>query len=117
MTKIVIADDSATARMVTKRCLEIAGYHEATFLEAATGAEALEIAKNNQVDLLVTDLNMPEMDGLSLLKRIKASPKLADLPVLVISSLGNPAKEIELKQRGAFAVLSKPISPASLASV
>jgi len=114
---IIIADDSATARMVTKRCLEIAGYEGVIFLEAKNGLEALEIAKSNSADLLVTDLNMPEMDGSTLLKRVKASPKTTDLPVLVVSSLTNSAKEAELLALGAFAVLSKPVSPASLSSV
>lgn len=114
---IIIADDSATARMVTRRCLEIAGFQGAMFLEARNGSEALELAKNNPVDLLVTDLNMPEMDGQSLLRRVKASPKLVDVPVLVISSLSNPAKEAELRQMGAFGVLSKPITPAGLVGV
>ncbi|MCX6640567.1 MAG: response regulator [bacterium] len=114
---IIIADDSATARMVTKRCLEIAGYQQAIFLEARNGAEALEIAKKSAADLLVTDLNMPEMDGTTLLKRIKASPRTTDLPVLVVSSLSNPAKEAELLALGAFAVLSKPISPAVIAGI
>lgn len=114
---IIIADDSATARMVTKRCLEIAGYQEATFLEAETGKQALDLARDRHADLLITDINMPEMDGTALLMRVKSSPKLVDLPVLVISSLSNPAKENELIELGAFAVLSKPISPASLAAV
>lgn len=111
---IIVADDSATARMFTKRCLEIAGYEDAEFLEASNGKEALQLVKERAADLLVTDLNMPEMDGVSLLKRIKSSPKLVDLPVIVISSLSNPAKEAELLELGAFAVLSKPITPANI---
>jgi two-component system, chemotaxis family, chemotaxis protein CheY len=114
---ILIADDSSTARMVTRRCLEIAGYHEAEFLSAKDGQEALEIIKKQQVDLLVTDLNMPNMDGGVLLKFIKASPRFNELPVLVISSMGNQAKQEELLQHGAFAVLCKPISPADILQV
>jgi len=114
---IIIADDSATARMFVKRCLAIAGYDFAAILEANDGREALELAKTSKADLLITDLNMPVMDGQSLLKRIKSSPKLSDLDVLVISSLCNPAKEAELKQLGAFAVLSKPITPTKLMEV
>lgn len=127
---IIVADDSATARMVTKRCLEIAGYQDAEFLNARDGREALQMLKerfsgdatggktggasSNDVELLVTDLNMPNMDGTSLLKHIKASPRLSRIPVLVISSMGNSAKEEELLKLGAFAVLSKPVSPASI---
>jgi two-component system chemotaxis response regulator CheY len=127
---IIVADDSATARMVTKRCLEIAGYQDAEFLNARDGREALQLlrerfsgdctgakeseASSQNVELLVTDLNMPNMDGTSLLKHIKASPRFSNIPVLVISSMGNSAKEEELLKLGAFAVLSKPVSPASL---
>lgn len=127
---IIVADDSATARMVTKRCLEIAGFQDAEFLNARDGREALQLLKERfgsgdsgrntcdvakkEVELLVTDLNMPNMDGASLLRHIKASPRLSDIPVLVISSLGNSAKKEELLKLGAFAVLSKPVSPASI---
>lgn len=112
---IIVADDSATARMIIKRCLEIAGFGEAQILEARDGTEALELVKKNAVDLLVTDLNMPKMDGRSLLKHIKSSPRLSDLPVLVITSAKNPAKEQELLNMGAFAILGKPVSPANVA--
>lgn len=112
---VIIADDSATARMIIRRCLEIAGYREATFLEARDGREALQLAHANQTDLLVTDINMPNMDGVSLLKKIKASPTLNTLPVMVISSASNPARAAELFSQGAFAVVNKPVSPVSVA--
>lgn len=108
---ILVADDSVTARMIIKRCLEIAGLSEAQFLEARDGTEALELARNNSVDLLITDLNMPKMDGVSLLKHVKTSPRLSQLPVIVISSLTNPAKREELLNLGASAILGKPVSP------
>lgn len=112
---IIVADDSLTARMIIRRCLEIAGLSDAKFLDARDGTEALDLARNNKIDLLVTDLNMPKMDGLSLLKHIKASPKLSYLPVLVISSLTNPAKTEELFGLGASAILGKPVSPIEVA--
>lgn len=108
---IIIADDSATARLIVKRCLEIAGLSGANFLEAADGVEALNLAKEQPVDLLVTDLNMPNMDGRALLKRVKASPKLHDLPVIVISSASNEAIAKVLIAEGALTVVNKPISP------
>jgi len=111
---IIVADDSVTARMIVKRCLEIAGLSDATFLDARDGTEALELARNNKVDLLVTDLNMPKMDGLSLLKHIKASPRLSEMPVLVVSSLTNQAKIEELMSLGASAILGKPVSPVDI---
>jgi len=113
---IIIADDSATARMFIKRCLEMAGYQDAAFYEAKDGYDVLELVKEQSVDLLITDLNMPHMDGKSLLKRIKTNPRYCDLPVLVITSADNPATEQELRKFGAFAILGKPVSPDILAS-
>ncbi|MFA6498400.1 MAG: response regulator [Desulfurivibrionaceae bacterium] len=112
--RIAIVDDSGTARMFIRRCLEIAGFQGAEIIEAENGKDALEKIRSAPVDLLLTDLTMPVMDGTTLLKWIKANPKLSALPVLVISSAGNPAKEIELKALGAMGVLDKPVSPAKL---
>ena len=114
---IIVADDSATARMIIVRCLKIVGCGSAKFVEAKDGAQALEIAKTNGADLLVTDLNMPTLDGRSLLTQIKANPQLAHIPVLVISSAFNDAKEAELIALGAFAVLGKPVTVANLAKI
>ncbi len=111
MKRIIIADDSATARMFIKRCLDIIGLSEAEYVEAEHGKEALAAAKEKLPDLLLTDLNMPVMDGETLLKWVKASPKLCDLPVIVITSAGNPAKEAQLLKLGARQVLNKPVSP------
>ncbi|MBN2429363.1 MAG: response regulator [Deltaproteobacteria bacterium] len=114
MQHILIADDSRTARLFIKKCLEIIGLEEVSVTEAVNGAEALDLIKKGAFDLLITDLNMPEMDGQDLLRRIKASPKTTDLPVLVITSVGNPAKEKELLSLGALAVLTKPVTPADM---
>lgn len=117
MKRIVIADDSGTARMMIRRCLEIIGLSEAQFAEAENGKEALALVKKEPADLLVTDLNMPIMDGEALLKWVKASPRLFDMPVLVITSAGNPAIAENLLEIGAFAVVNKPINPAKLNEV
>jgi two-component system chemotaxis response regulator CheY len=114
MQNILIADDSRTARLFIRKCLEIIGLEEVSITEVVNGAEALDMIKKESFDLLVTDLNMPEMDGQKLLKRIKASPKTTDIPVVVITSVGNPAKEKKLLALGALAVLTKPITPADL---
>ena len=100
--------------MVIRRCLEIIGLGDAGMVEVPNGREALARLKEEPTDLLVTDLNMPIMDGETLLKWVKGSPKLTHVPVVVITSAGNPAKEILLTELGAFAVLDKPISPATL---
>jgi two-component system chemotaxis response regulator CheY len=112
--KIIIADDSRTARFLIRQYLEMAGFFQADFIEVESGREALDHLKENAVDLVITDYKMPEMDGLDLLRRVKASPKLHDLPVLVITSFANQAKIDELLENGAFAVLQKPLSLSKL---
>lgn len=111
MQTILIVDDSSTARMFIKRCLEIAGFMEATFIEAADGSRALDLLRQEPVDLVVADLNMPVLDGRCMLRRIKERPETAALPVVVISSASNDAANAELLAEGAYAVLSKPVTP------
>ena len=103
--------------MMIRRCLEIVGLADVEFAEAENGKEGLTMVKQAPTDLLVSDLNMPIMDGETLLKWVKASPKLVDLPVLIITSAGNPAKSKQLLAMGAFAVINKPVNPAMLSTV
>ncbi|MCL2347545.1 MAG: response regulator [Planctomycetaceae bacterium] len=114
MKKIVIADDSALARMFIRRCLEIAGLGDSLFYEASDGVEALQRLKEVSADLLVTDLTMPNMNGIELVKRVSASPRLSGLPVLVVTSAGNEEQRRQLYEFGATRILSKPISPPML---
>ena len=112
---VLISDDSATARMIIRRCLEVVGCREWQFMEASNGKEALEFLRQNRaIDLLITDMNMPIMDGKSLLLGVKSSPKLNAIPVFVVTSQGNPALEVELIRLGAEKVIYKPISPEKL---
>lgn len=114
MKKIIIADDSPLARMFIRRCLEIAGLGDSKFYEAGDGQDALHQMKENPPDLLVTDLTMPNMNGIELLKRISASPRLSGLPTLVVTSAGNEEQRKQLYDLGATRILSKPISPPML---
>lgn len=111
---IVIADDSRTARFLIRQYLEMVGFDQAEFIEAENGRQALQLVKDNGATILFTDYKMPEMDGLDLLRRVKASPVLHDLPVIVITSFANQAKIDELSENGAFAVLQKPLSLSKL---
>jgi two-component system chemotaxis response regulator CheY len=108
---VVIADDSALARMFIRRCLEIAGLGDANFIEASDGSEAIACMKKIKADLLVTDLTMPNMNGIELMRKISASPRLSGTPVLVVTSAGNEEQRKELLELGATRILSKPISP------
>ena len=114
MKNIVIADDSALARMFIRRCLEIAGLGNANFYEASDGNEAIQKMKEVTADLLVTDLTMPNMNGIELMRRISVSPRLSGTPVLVVTSAGNEEQRKELFELGVTRILSKPISPPML---
>jgi len=111
MQKILIVDDSSTARMFIRRCLEIAGCQGADFHEAGNGRQALDLLREMPIDFILADLNMPVLDGRNMLARIKSSPKTCDIPVVIISSASNPASDMELVAQGAYVVLSKPVTP------
>jgi two-component system, chemotaxis family, chemotaxis protein CheY len=112
--KILIADDSMTARMIVKRCLEMVGFKDAQFVEAKDGEEAFSLASKDVPDLVMADLNMPRMDGETLLKALKAAVVTKSIPVVIASSAVNAVKNERLMSLGAFGIIAKPVSPASL---
>lgn len=116
MKKILIADDSATARKFIRKCigisLSITDPCQIEWIEVSDGNFALQALLASDVDLLITDLNMPNLDGEHLLKEVKSQDKFRNTPVFVITSIKNPAKERDLLSYGAAAVLPKPVSPA-----
>jgi len=117
---ILIVDDSPTARMFVQRCLEISKkFPDAVYLEASNGVEALQVLQDqaSPVSVVFSDLNMPEMNGEMLLRRIKANPRLNETPVVIVSSVANPAKDRQMLDYGAVAVIKKPVSPSRLGEV
>lgn len=111
---ILIVDDSMPMRSVLKRTLAASGYGSSKILEAANGKEALTILSGEWVDLILTDYNMPEMNGLDFLKQVKAEALFKELPVIVISTEGNDIKIKEFMNAGASGYITKPFSPESL---
>ncbi len=114
---ILLVDDSATSRMIMKRCFTIAGHSESKYFEASGGLDALSFLKENSVDLIITDLMMPEMDGKIFIKKVKSDQNLKDIPIIVVSSMGNNILENQLLEGGAFAIIRKPLSPAGIIEV
>lgn len=114
MRTVLITDDSATARMIIQRCLEMIGCADCDYVHAADGFEALTILRSREIALLITDMNMPNLDGKGLLQAVKGSPKLNHIPVFVITSLANPALERELQMIGVDRIIYKPVSPPKL---
>ena len=115
--KIMIVDDSATSRMIIKRCFQMAGYQDSTFIEAEDGLKALSNLNRNTVDLVVTDLNMPKMDGATFIKKLRLIDKTRQLPVLIISSMGNERLETELEEKDVMGILRKPMTPEKVTEV
>lgn len=112
--KILIVDDSRTSRLIVKRCFEMAGHADASFLESPDGAEALDTLRGTTVDLVVTDLKMPKMDGLTLIRKMRSSAFATGVPVVVISSIAEAHEDESLLQKNVIARIQKPLSPAKL---
>ena len=112
--KILITDDSATSRMIIKRCIEMAGFFDIDYLEAEDGLQGLTILDTEKVDLIITDLKMPKMDGKTFIRKLKSNDETKDIPVVVISSLDNSVLEERLKREGVLSVIGKPLSPAKV---
>lgn len=107
---ILIVDDSLPMRAVLKRTLAAAGYGKSQMLEAANGEEALELMRHNWIDLVMTDYNMPVMNGLDFLKAAQKEQLLKDIPVVVVSTEGNESKIQEFTDFGAAGYITKPFT-------
>ncbi len=115
--RILIVDDSGISRKITRKCLEFAGLKDAEFLEAPDGEKALAILEQGSIDLLVTDLNMPVMDGFEMLRALHELPKQPGRLVIVTSSAASEAIEPELTSLGVAAIFAKPLVPTSVAKL
>lgn len=104
---VLVVDDSATVRKFVSAALQLEGIRVVT---ACNGMEALERLPLDPVDLVITDLNMPEVDGFELIRNLRASDAYRALPVIILSSMTDqPEKELG-RELGAFAYLEKPFS-------
>ncbi len=112
---ILIVDDSSTSRMIVQRCFQIAGNPDSIYSFAEDGLEALDKLENfSDIDLVVTDINMPKMDGINFIKKIKMNDNIKNKTVIVVSSTGDSFVEEELKKAGILGLIRKPISPAKI---
>ena len=113
MTTILIVDDSPTIRRMVRVSLE--GLPGLTFREARNGLEAIEGLVVSPVDLIVLDLNMPDMHGLDVLKFVRAQSSFKTLPVVVLTTRGDEQSRHAALAAGATLFLTKPFSPEALA--
>ncbi len=111
---ILLVDDSATTRGLVKRSIQLAGLPVSDFLEAGHGKEALNMVRTHAVDLILADLNMPEMNGIELAQALQADPATATVPMAVISAEPGGARLVELRRAGVKGYLRKPCTPEAL---
>jgi two-component system, chemotaxis family, chemotaxis protein CheY len=109
--KILIVDDSSSVRTVARMALREKGYE---VIEAAHGQEALAKLEGERFSLIISDVNMPVMDGITLLKEIKRHPNYKFTPVIMLTTEAGEDKKQEGRAAGAKAWITKPFQPQSL---
>ncbi|MCB2188682.1 MAG: response regulator [Deltaproteobacteria bacterium] len=109
--RILIVDDSPTVVNLLSMMLKRQGFEVAT---AGDGRDALAFLSKQPADLIITDVNMPNMDGLTLISHIRQQESLKDLPIIVLSTEGAKHDQSEGARRGADVYLVKPVSPEQL---
>ncbi|KZE08551.1 MULTISPECIES: response regulator [Sphingomonas] len=115
MTASILAvDDSASLRMAIRIALTGAGY---TVTEAGDGVEGLAKATSTKFDMIVTDLNMPNMDGLSMIRELRKQPAQAGVPIIFLTTESDPEMKNQAKAAGATGWLVKPFVPDQLVKV
>jgi two-component system chemotaxis response regulator CheY len=114
MKRILIVDDSPTMLMSMEGVLKRNGYAVET---ATSGKQAMAKAPSFKPDLMITDLNMPEMNGIELIKELKRTPEMRFKPMLMLTTESQQAKRDEAKRAGATGWLVKPVQPNELATV
>ncbi|ACR01818.1 MAG TPA: chemotaxis response regulator CheY [Thauera aminoaromatica] len=112
-TRFLVVDDFSTMRRIVRNLLKELGF--ANVDEAEDGAVALQKLKSSPYDFVVTDWNMPNMDGLTLLQSIRRTPELKHLPVLMITAEAKKENIIAAAQAGASGYVVKPFTAATLA--
>ena len=111
MKKVLIVDDSVSMRQMVGFTLREGGFE---VIEAEHGQDALDKLKGATVDLVITDLNMPVMDGIPLIQNLRAQPAMKTKPILMLTTEGQPAKKEEGKAAGATGWIVKAFDPEKL---
>jgi len=114
MQSILAVDDSASMRQMVSFTLKGAGYH---VIEASDGQEAYEKAVNQRVDLVLTDQNMPRMDGVTLTKNLRELPSYSTTPILILTTESSAEMKSKGREAGATGWLVKPFDPNKLLEV
>lgn len=107
---LLIVDDSAAIRKILQRVLQQIEIPLGNVFEASDGKQALDLLNQHSVQLVLSDINMPNMDGIELLRTLRASVQWQDLPVIMITTEGSQAKVAEAAKLGATSYVRKPFT-------
>ena len=114
--RVLIVDDSPAMRGFIERVINISGFEIAQALTAGNGNEALAILAGHPVDLILTDVNMPESGGEDLIRKLSQNQRLRSIPVIVVSTDATQARLEQLTKLGAKGYVVKPFTPERLRS-
>jgi len=112
--RVLIVDDSSVMRAFIRRIIVLSGMEGAEFLEASDGREALNLLHNQWVDVVLTDINMPSMDGEQLVRCLAADDMLQSVPVVIVSTDGTENRMQQMLTLGARGYVKKPFMPETL---
>jgi len=115
--RILIVDDSSAMQHLIERVIRISGVDVTEFHRALNGNLALALLETSPVDLILTDVNMPECGGEELVRRLRLDPRLRNIPVIVVSTDATRARVDQITKLGAKAYIAKPFTPEQLRAV
>ena len=108
---VLIVDDSSTMRAVIKKTIKVSGFKVGQFLEAGDGEQALKVLEDEWVDLVLSDINMPNMNGLELIGKMHADDIMRSIPVVMVTTEAGDEKVKQSKELGAVGYIKKPFQP------
>ncbi len=114
---ILIVDDSATIRQMVKKTMRMAGLDVGEVYEASNGIEALAQLGDHTVSVVLLDINMPTMNGIQFLTRVKQDHRLKNIPIVIASTEGSEQRISQMAEIGAFGYVRKPFQPEQLRDV
>ena len=112
--KILVVDDSRIMRNIIKNSLKYMNQPDDEYFEASDGVEAFEILENEKIDLVLLDWNMPRLNGLDLVKKLRSTPKYEKLPIIMVTSEAAKYNVIEAVKEGVNDYLVKPVTETGL---
>jgi two-component system chemotaxis response regulator CheY len=112
--RVLIVDDSPAMRAFVRRVMELSGFDLSACFEAGDGSEAMKVLSSEWVDAILTDINMPNMDGEEFLRRLSADEILRSIPAIVISTDATRNRMDRLATLGARGYITKPFVPEDL---